>query len=1091
MRIGLLGPVEVTAGADAAGTVAGLGGQRLRAVLARLALDAGRLVTVDTLVDAVWGDDPPAGAVNALQSLVSRLRRALPDGLVESVPAGYRLAVEPDAVDARRFERLAAVGRRALAGSDPAGAASVLREALAVWRGPALADVGEAPFRAAAAARLENARLAALEDRIDADLALGRHAEVVAELEALTEAHPLRERPHALLVLALNGASRQADALSTFNQIRRRLADELGMDPGPVLAAAHATVLGAPARPPQLRPVNGRARPASTPRGNLRPQLTSFVGRAAELDEIAALLARERLVTLVGPGGAGKTRLAEECGGRLAERHPGGVWLVALAPVGDGEELDQALLTSLGRWQVALLDRARTLDGSAVPDLHGQVLKALRGSPALLVLDNCEHLIGSVAELAHGLLLDCPELRILATSREPLGVPGERLHPVPSLGLPPASVCSPAEAARFPAVQLLVDRAAAVRPGFTLDVGNVPAVVDICRRLDGMPLALELAAARLRSLTPDQVAARLGDRFRLLTGGSRTALPRHQTLRAVVAWSWDLLTPAERALWRRLSVFPAGVTLDGAEQVCADDALPVVDVLDTLASLVDKSLVELGELGGTAAEPRYRMLETMRAYGAERLADAGETERIRAAHLAYHLALVERAEPKLRGPEQADWITRLTIDYENITAAIRWAIDSELADQAIRIIAGLTWYLALRGAHFEADRWCAAALAVPGDSDPLSRAIVVAFAGLSRISGGSAEGFEAARQHARDAAAAIEPWTTVPDAHPTLVLADSITAFFSDDDDRVRAATDRASTHRDPWVRALAIYLRATLLENDGDAIRAEPLFAEARDAFDAVGDRWGRSAALSSLAGTRALRGDHAGAIEVLEEAAQLAAELDASDDQPRLLLWLAMEWARVGDVERARGYLADAAEQVQRLGDQNARGFLASVEGTVHRLTGDLAGAEATLTAAIDAYEARPFGPPQIKALLLADYCYLLIRNDNPEPARHRSEAAIDGAEESHDSPVLAGALDSAAAVVLRLGDPAGAAILLGSATLIRGMADQGNPDVQQTVADTRAALGEEEYAARYQEGHTLPRDAVPERARELLRGAGTGRA
>jgi predicted ATPase/DNA-binding SARP family transcriptional activator len=723
VRIGLLGPVEVVAGAD--GAVVGLGGQRLRAVLARLALDPDRVVTVDALVDAVWGDDPPAGSVNALQSLVSRLRRALPAGTVLSVPAGYRLAVDPESVDACRFERLAAAGRRALADDDPARAADELREALALWRGPALADIGEAPFRAAVAVRLENTRLAALEDRIDADLTLGRHADVIPELEALTAANPLRERPFALLMLALNGASQQAEALATYDRIRRRLADELGMDPGPVLVAAQASVLNGQPAGPSRPSSNGRQLPA--PRSNLRPQLTSFVGRADELDRIAALLRDERLVTLVGPGGAGKTRLAEESGSRLTGTHSGGVWMIPLAPVGDGGELDQALLTSLGRLSFTQLERSRTLE-LGPPDLHEKVVKALSSGPTLLVLDNCEHLIESIAELAHELLLDCPQLRILATSREPLGVPGERLHPVPSLEVPPANVTSPADALHFSAVQLLVDRAVAVRPEFKLDEQNVRAVVDICHRLDGMPLALELAAARFRSLGPEQVAARLGDRFRLLTGGSRTVLPRHQTLRAVVAWSWELLKPAEQALWRRLSVFPAGVSLDAAEQVCADVELGPEEMLDTLASLVDKSLVELA---GDDANPRYRMLETMRAYGAERLTEAGETERLRDTQMAYYLELVETNEPKLRTSEQGAWIAQLTIDYENIIAALRWAIDTQRADPAIRIIGGLTWYLSLRGAHREALRWASAALAMPGESSPVAHAIVRAFAALA------------------------------------------------------------------------------------------------------------------------------------------------------------------------------------------------------------------------------------------------------------------------------------------------------------------------------------------------------------------------
>ncbi|SHM96448.1 BTAD domain-containing putative transcriptional regulator [Cryptosporangium aurantiacum] len=1086
MEIGLLGAVEIRAD----GAPVPIGGQRLRAVLARLALDAGRLVTADALVDAIWGDDPPGGAVNALQSLVSRLRRALPDGAVESVPAGYRLAIDADAVDALHFEKLATAGRRALESGNTAGAATTLREALALWRGPALADVGDAPFRPAAVTRLEHGRLGALEDRIHADLALGRHTDVIPELEALTAEHPLRERPHAQLVLALGGASRQADALAVYDRIRRRLADELGVDPGPVLAAAHATVLGAPTtRAATLAPgppvaAERAPRADGRIRGNLRPQLNSFVGRRTELTAVTELLTAERLVTLIGPGGAGKTRLAEETGARLADRSPGGVWMVALAPVGDGSELPQTVLTSLGRRQVGLLDRSRPgIDPPVPPDVYGILTNALSAGPTLLLLDNCEHLVEPVAELAHTLLLDCPELRILATSREPLGVPGERLHPVPSLDAPPPGSLTPAQAARYPAVQLLVDRAAAVRPGFALNPGNVAAVVEICRRLDGMPLALELAAARLRSLSPEQLADRLGDRFRLLTGGSRTALPRHQTLRAVVAWSWELLSVPEQVLWRRLSQSPAGATLEAAEQVCADDELPAAHVLETLASLVDKSLVELV---ADVDPPRYRMLETVRAFGAERLEDAGETARIRDAQLAYYLDLVESVEPRLRGPEQAIWTARLGLEYENITASLRWAVDQRLAEPAVRMVSALTWYLAVRGAHEEASRWSNAVLPLADDAPPVSAAVVRAFAGLMAA---SVHGdYLTARDEARRIAVEIAPYVAAPEAPPVLILADSIIGFFADQNDRIQASLGRARRHPDPWIRALAIYLEASMLENDGDLANAEPLFIAAREAFDKIGDRWGRGATLSSLASIRALKGDHPGAISALEEAAALIIELDGLDDLPRILLWLALEWARLGDTDRAKKYLDESTDALNRMADLNVRGFLGAVQATVLRLTGDVRSASVLLTEELARYRASPYGPPQIKSLLLADYCYVLLGLDDAEQARQHAQEALDAAEESRDAPILSGALDSAAAVALQLGDSAGAAMLLGVAARVRGLPDLGNPDVVRTRTLATEALGRETFASRYSAGERLPRAEAPEVARKVVAAAGT---
>ena len=512
MRIGILGPLEVL---DEAGQLVRLGGPRLRALVIRLALDPGRAIAADRLAGDLWpGDGPgqagPADSGNALQALVSRLRHAAGPGIIEHQAGGYRLAVDPADVDAARFERLVGAGRAALAAGDPAAAAERLRQALRLWRGPALVDVADAAFAAGPVARLEELRLAATEDRIEADLALGRGGELAAEAEELATAHPHRERLRGQLMRILYLAGRQGDALEVYEDTRRLLADQLGVDPSPALSAVHLAILradpglGHPAgNGPAPAPGPGPAAYLPPRTSNLPAQLTSFVGRDEELNRVSKLLSESRLVILTGPGGTGKTRLAIEASARFADQVPDGVWFVPLAPVGDALDVPQAVLSAIGAPEAGWdADPVRVV----VPPLD-RLADMLATRQLVLVLDNCEHLIGAVARLAGRVLAEAPGVRILATSREPLGMTGETLCPVPSLPLPPDSA-TPAEAVEYGSVRLLAERGAAVRPGFTLDEVSAEPVIRICRALDGNPLAIELAAARLRSLTAAQVASR-------------------------------------------------------------------------------------------------------------------------------------------------------------------------------------------------------------------------------------------------------------------------------------------------------------------------------------------------------------------------------------------------------------------------------------------------------------------------------------------------------------------------------------------------------------------------------------------------------
>ncbi|MEY2228632.1 BTAD domain-containing putative transcriptional regulator, partial [Streptomyces sp. BF23-30] len=545
MRYLILG---VTEARDETGVPLPMGGARLRALLAALALRAGRPASVAELVDDVWGDDPPHDAPAALQALVARLRRALGgrDAVLSVPTGGYLLAAARDDIDLHRFDRLAVQGGQELA-TDPAAASRTLRTALALWRGPAFADLPE-PARAAHAAVAEARRSGALRQRIEADLRCGATAPaaLLPEIEMLVQESPYDESLRAQQLRALRAAGRPAEALAVYERTRRALADGLGTDPGPELAALHAELLRPQPRPPQPRPelsdandtadadeapgvpgvpgVPGAPEAAEAPRGNLRPRLTSFVGREPELAALRGDLARLRLITLTGPGGSGKTRLAEHA----AAAHPEAGWIVELARLDQPAAVPGAVLSALGLRESSLV--ARETPTPAAADPTTRLVEHCAHRRLLLVLDNCEHVIGAAAELAERLLTHCPGVRILATSREPLGVPGETVRPVEPL--PPD-----------PAHQLFADRGASARPGFS-PTDDPAAVAEICARLDGLPLAIELAAARLRLLTTRQIADRLDDRFRLLTGGARTVLPRQQTLRAVVDWSWDLLDEA-------------------------------------------------------------------------------------------------------------------------------------------------------------------------------------------------------------------------------------------------------------------------------------------------------------------------------------------------------------------------------------------------------------------------------------------------------------------------------------------------------------------------------------------------------------------
>jgi predicted ATPase/DNA-binding SARP family transcriptional activator len=1069
MRIGILGPLDVR---DAGGRSLPVGGARLRSLLIRLAIAGGDAVPVDRLAADLWpyeGSRPPADAANAVQALVSRLRGAAGKDIVSLGPTGYRLNVPPGEIDAWAFEQAVTAARARLAGGDHAAAAEAFRAALRMWRGPALADVADAPFAAATITRLSELRLAAAEDRIDAELALGKGAELVPEVEELAGEHPLRERLRGQLMRALYAAGRQADALGVFEDTRELLGAQLGVDPSPALSDVHLAILRA-----ELPVSPAPARPPARRRGNLPAQLTSFVGRDEDLERVASrLLAESRLVTLTGPGGAGKTRLAVETGARVADELADGVWFVPLAPVRDAIDVPQAVLTALGAWPADAVEAARL---AALEPLD-RLAEVLAARSVVVVLDNCEHVLDAVAGLAGRVLADAPGVRILATSREPLGLTGETLCPVPSLPLPPENA-DVSELARNPAVRLFADRAAAVRPGFRVDEGSAAPVAAICRALDGIPLAIELAAARVRALTPQQVAARLDDRFALLSVGTRGTLPRHQTLRAIVDWSWDLLDDAERAVLRRLSVFSGGATPDAAEHVCAPggSATDRTMIVDVIASLVDKSLVTAAGDGHV----RYGLLETVRAYAADRLAESGEADLVAAAHAEYFLDLAERAEPRLRSRDQVSWLDLLSAEHDNLSAALRNVVAAGDVTAALRFFRSLAWFWILRDFDAEAREWSTEVLRSAGDTPPdgLSEeyAICLIVATMTKAMS------EPSGSHTGQALDELSRLTlpTEPD-HPLLAMAAPILTFIGGDAESAQKQLRAIPEHRDPWVTAMRRSMTGHLALNDGDIEPGGADLAGGRAMFEELGDRFGLVGCLIGLAQVAIARNRPDEAVRILEQAREQAGALSGNMGGV-LGIALGEARARAGSIERARADLQDGVHSAELAGefDDAASGYVQLAE--LARRDDDLARASDLLRSALAIVESRLQRPDMLAAAAntFSKLGCIAEQEGDLAGAAVWQQRAIDVLSGGPDDlgrvvailPInrtLAGVVDAIAALAAARGEHARAAELLGTAHALQGFSDAWSLEVARATAAARTALGDAGFEAAYARGRS----------------------
>jgi predicted ATPase/DNA-binding SARP family transcriptional activator len=875
MDFHILGPLEAL---DDGGDVTPAGTKR-RALLALLLLHANETLPTERLIDELWGEHPPATAARTLQAHVSRLRKVLdagarndPSGVIVTREHGYQLKLDPERLDSHRFERLVAEGRTELGAGHAERAASAFESALSLWRGAPLADLAYEPFAQPEIARLEELRIAALEDLNDAKLALGRHSELVGQLEALIGEHPYRERLRAQLMLALYRCERQADALQAYQDARRTLVDQLGIEPGEHLRELERAVL---AQDPALATPAEKA--SEVPASRLPAPPTRTFGRDQDRAAVSELLRRTevRLVSLIGPGGVGKTRLALDVARALEPQFRDGGWFVSLAATARAEHVPSAIAQSVG---------VRPLEGET---LKAAVERFLAPKSGLLVLDNFEHLLPA-APLIGELLAAAPALAVLATSREPLRLQAEHRYAVAPLQVPAeADRAAVAEAA---AGQLFVERARSHDRSFELSAGNAAAVAQICRHLDGLPLAIELAAARTTVLEPEQLNARLAGALAALGVGPRDAPDRQRTLRATIDWSHDLLDSAEADAFARFAVFAGGATTEAAQEVTGAD-------IDALQGLVDKQLLLRRHDSGR--DPRLWMLETVREYAGERLAADPDAAQVRERHCRHYLALAELAEPELFTSGEAAWLPRLDAEVENFRAALDWSLRHGNPTLGLRLAGLLPKFWDTRNLSAEGVDWIEAALEAAGDDAPVADRARARRAQVDLlVDEGAAYWPSDARSVAAEALALSR------EAGEPAGVADALL---------VQASLDMAESHPQPRRRALA-----------------DEALTYAREAGD---DRL-VARALMERAGAVAPEDDTG----ELEQAATALHKLGSA----RSLLFLynnaAYNAIKAGNSEAARPFLVEAGSLANELGDPVASALTCGNVGLEALLNDDL---------------------------------------------------------------------------------------------------------------------------------------------------------
>jgi predicted ATPase/DNA-binding SARP family transcriptional activator len=865
LEIRVLGPFEILVG----GRAVGVSGSKRHGLLALLALRRGRVIPVDELIDALWGEELPAAPRNALQHHVARLRAALGQGAIIAAADGYALA--DSRVDALRFEEALGEARAALREGDArAGAASVAM-ALSLWRGPALQGLTDTAWFRAEAQRLESLRVDALEEQFEAGLALGEHRELLSSLRLTLDDSPYRERLWGQLMLALYRSGRQADALETFHDARRVFSDQLGLEPGPELRRLQEAIL---AQDPAIA-----AAPPAPRRGNLPTPTTSFVDREDELANLVVLLREHRLVTLTGPPGVGKSRLALEAARTLDGETSAGAWLVQLADAGGPTGV------------VRLVAQAVDARG---PDPLARVIARLRDAEAILVLDACEHALEEASRVAAALLAECAGVRVLATSREVLHLTGEA-----RLAVQPLAMGDPERVAASPAMQLFAARARAARPGFELTAEAVPVAAEITRRVDGLPLAIELAAARINVLGLSELLSAVNRRPASLDDQA-VADPSRTALQGLVEWSYDLLHADEKTLLHQLVVHRGGASFPSLLALAAEEGLDEATATYLLGALVDKSIVTVSF---PEDEARYYLLDTVREYALERLIESGRFEDTVRAHAEYFAALADAARTELRTPARSPRLAcpSLARESDNFWAALGYAREAGDAVVAARLAVGLGWYFGIAERVAEGRAFIEAALAT-ADTAPVPLRIEL-LAYLCYLA--TEEG-------------------------------DLVTAV-----DAGERGLALASESDAPWENAMLKLALAFAYDRIGSHDRAIALADDARNTFDELGDTWGVASSAVTCALGALGRGDLERAAALIAEAVRLHADYDVGAI-PAALLEARLAEQR-GDTEAATAAYRRALERSERAGFADHAAFALTGLGSIAFATGDLDAAEA----------------------------------------------------------------------------------------------------------------------------------------------------